>query len=344
MKHIFVVHSNITYLSALGIIAHDNLALPDCLLVSGHYLRDAPIAVNRIKLFSLNLLRPARFFNFAYDVDRKIANFTGGEQFTAYVPTVCRLEKVVVTNPLCAEICFFEEGIGSYFLQFPFDNHVYDDRNGFLRPKFSWRYIKDTFFAVANLIRGDSQRLHSMPQNYNCYVNGICRRFYGFNKAVFPLCDAPTVINFSAIADRFTFESTVDLSGECVLIGEGLFSLAEGYSVEQYMGILRDIVLPWVTERGVKHVMWKPHYNENEASRAGTLDVFRGTDIAITQIPDNVILEIALLQSHDTRVVGCTSSLLFYGALMGLECYSYHDRAALPALNIPIYWEQVKNI
>lgn len=344
MKHIFVLHSNITYLSALGIIARDNLDLSDCLLISERYVRDIPVPVKTVKLFTLNLLRPARFFNFAHDVDRIIANFTGGDQFTAYVPTVCRLEKVIITHPRLSELCFFEEGIGSYNSQFPLDNHVYDDRNGFLRPKFSWRYIKDTFLAVANLIRGESQRLHSMPQNYNCYVNGICHRFYGFNKAAFPLCDEPAVIDFSAIANRFMFERTVDLTGEHVLIGEGLFSLLHGYSVEQYMGILRDIVVPWLTERGVKRVMWKPHYNENETSIKGTLHVFREAGIAVTQIPDDVILEIALLQSRDLTVVGCTSSLLFYGSLMGLECYSYHDRAALPALGMRVYWEQVKNI
>ena len=50
MKHVFCIHSNITYLAALGVVCRENLPLVDVVIVSNNnYERDINVKVHKIR-------------------------------------------------------------------------------------------------------------------------------------------------------------------------------------------------------------------------------------------------------------------------------------------------------
>ena len=331
MKHVFVVHSHITYLAALGVAAQKGLASEDILFVSQHYRREAPVPVVPIHLFSCNVLRPREFFDFARRTDRLIERFTGGEPFRAYVPALTKPAKVVATHSLCAGFDFIEEGLGSYLRQYAPDVHTYEQRNTPMRASLSGRYIKSLIYTTANVLRGETARFTALPVHYTSYANDPKVGFYGFHPAVFPLADTPTLLDFRQTTERFDFSAEPTLpDGAVVLIGEGLFSLVSGYSVAQYVELLQGTVVPWLQRRDTRQIYLKHHYNESDESRRASRAVFQEAGIEVRAIDDSVVLEAVLLRSKDIALVGYSSSLLFYGALMGCNAYSYRADDGLP--------------
>lgn len=346
MKHIFVVHSNITYLAALGVIALKELSPGDVMIVSQHYVRAHPIEVVRLKLFSKNILRPRRFFNFAHQIDRLIEKFTCGTPFELYIPAMTKPAKVVATNSLCARINFIEEGMGSYLKSYNMDSHTYEDRAEGYRANLSWAYIKHTINSIANILRGETMRLHAMPMNYTSYVGRSEHDFYCFHHSAFPLSDPDRhrLISMRAVGHNFVFEKKTQLSDQYVLIGEGLFSLSADYSTDEYIKVLELHVVPWLKENGVKELYIKHHYNESKESQDGSRAVFTRNDISINIIPNDTIMEIELQGERNVTLVGCSSSLLFYGALSGAKSFSYADKLHKPTLSIQAFREEVKQI
>lgn len=343
MKHIFVVHSNITYLAALGVVTLKKLELDNVLFVSQHFVRSAPIPVVPIRLFSRNLFRPCRFFNFAHRVDRLIDQFIQGQSFRAYVPALTKPAKVIVTHNRCLGFDFIEEGIGSYLRQFPLENHTYEYRTDSFRASCSGHYLKRLAYGLLNLLRGETPRLTALPINYTSYAGTSGIGFYGFHASVFPLADHRELLDFRQITKRFDFSTEGSLPDEaCVVIGEGLFSLVNGYSVDQYTKLLEDRVVPWLKQRKISSIYLKHHYNESQESMTKSLAVFTQANIDVQLIDRAVILEMVLLRSRGITLFGYSSSLLFYGALMGCRSYSYCDSNA--AVAIDSYWHVVERI
>lgn len=344
MKHIFVVHSNITYLSALGVISELGLDKGDFIICSQYYMRTKPVPVIKLKLFSRNILRANYFFNFARHIDRLVGRFTGGAQFALYIPAMTKPAKIFATHPACVSINFMEEGIGSYCAQFPAENHVYEYRTFPARASFSSRYFRSLFIAVANVLRGETPYITAIPLNYTSYAGSPNIAFYGFHNSVFPLAATRTVISMSDIAAQFSFPKKFDLTSSCVLIGEGLFSLVSSHNVGEYIDVINDHLIPWLKSRNISVVYIKHHYNESDESKSRSADALLAAGIELYLIPDNIILETELIGCSGVTLIGCSSSLLFYGALMGCNSYSYAGRLNHPLIDIESYWQQVELI
>ena len=95
MKHIFVVHSQITYLAALAIICEEKMVDDDYLLIgfkSFNYTLPVNIVTTRgQKIWGGRM-------GVASDVDRVVNHFIGNDSFIAYFSVVDKLARLLLTQ------------------------------------------------------------------------------------------------------------------------------------------------------------------------------------------------------------------------------------------------------
>ncbi|MEG0725162.1 MAG: hypothetical protein RR485_03885 [Mucinivorans sp.] len=331
MKHVFVVHSNITYLSALGVMAAEGLSVDDCILVSeGVFMRSDPVPMVAIpymrglKACGFNLLIYLTPYKY---VDQKIAELTAGEPFTAYVATLGKLARYTITHPLCAQFHFVEEGLLSYVTLIKLDILTLHNSDSQFRPRGLISRLKDIKWA---LVRAYSPRISALPLFYNAYA-APDRRFYGYTAQSHTLIDPACrrLISMEQITARFHFDHTLDLDNSVIWIGDCVDGI--GHTAAQYISAIeRGLVDQVLSAEKISHIFVKFHYREDAASRAATLDVFARHAIAVTIVADSAIMEIELLGTTSVRLYGTYSSLLVYGVFAGCRAFSV-DRFYEPA-------------
>lgn len=346
MKHIFVVHSHITYLAALGVIEHDGLSLSDCVLVSPSYQRAEPVAVQIMPF--LSGLRANRFSIGCYlqpskHIDRAINRLTNGERYTLYFSVTLPLVRVLMSNALCGEFHLLEEGVSAYVAWFDLPTMTTYSRAGFRAGGLVSR-LRDTLLP---LLRGYTSRLQALPIFYNAYQHPD-RKFYGFSDSSYvQLAVGQRVrLSFESIARRFDFSAVgVDLSGATIWLGDCVDS-SQSDSARYFEALEQGFIKQVVLANSIDRVFVKFHYRESLASRNATLELFARHGVEIEVIHDTVIMEIALLSCADAKLYGTYSSLLLYAAFIGHKAYSV-DRfytAGVLDKRICSFWEYVEKL
>jgi len=123
MRHLFLVHSNLTHLLARRVVEYEGIEPEDvALLVRRRYRPDE----RRFRVVHLPIYKGVRKplpkrFGLLYGrrrlraVDGLLYEITEGHPFHFYVPhTLKRFERVVLSHPSCAGFSFLEEGLAAY--------------------------------------------------------------------------------------------------------------------------------------------------------------------------------------------------------------------------------------
>src|SRR5436309_2433551 len=119
MKHVFLVHSPITYLVSVSIISELKLPNEDSIIIFHEFDRieqaDLYISVSLnefyTKTLSKKLISYVRHFNLVRRMDTLLDAVLKGEKFVAYVPVLTRIGKSLITNAKCCAFNFIEEGL-----------------------------------------------------------------------------------------------------------------------------------------------------------------------------------------------------------------------------------------
>lgn len=346
MKHIFVVHSHITYLAALGVIEHEGLPLSDCVLVSPSYQRAEPVTVQIVPY--LSGLRANRFSIGCYlrpiqRIDRVISRLTNGERYTLYFSVTLPLVRVLLTNVLCTDFHIIEEGVSAYVSWFDLPTMTTYSRAGF-RARGLVSRLRDT---ILPLLRGYTSRLQALPIFYNAYQHPD-RKFYGFSDSSYvQLAVGHRVkLSFESIVRRFDFSAVgVDLSGATIWLGDCVDS-SQSDGVRYFEALEQGFINHILSNRSTARVFVKFHYRESLASRNATLELFARHGVDVEVIHDTVIMEIALLSCAGAKLYGTYSSLLLYAAFIGHKAYSV-DRfytAGVLDNRISSFWDYVEKL
>lgn len=124
MKHIFFVHSNLTYLGALSVINQLNINSKDIILSTNYSFKlpnsEIP-TINLSNLLEKNTERKSwkeRLFNSRCNYlkfDDLLNNLVDQQKFAIYLPHIGHKEyRIIANHPNCLEVNFIEDGIGSY--------------------------------------------------------------------------------------------------------------------------------------------------------------------------------------------------------------------------------------
>ena len=300
MRHLFFVHSNITYLVARQVIRTQELPLADCglLLARNFQPTDSPVATAPLPnvLFPLTLAVWRTRRKIAL-VDAVIDELTHTEEFELYCPhTDNNLTRLAVTHPRCAGVSYIEEGMATYAV----------------------KGIGSKPFSVKHSVLGYALSGGRLP--HLSFYEASYRRAYGIHELAFPDLARKTVVGLPF----GTAIGTPPLDDAQILVFDAL--------IEQHVATpqkLADTLLG-LFERycaaGVRQVYVKYHpmqagnpalqvfYQELMARYAGQIE-FR-------ELPAAVVLEDVAYTYRNVTFTVIVSSVGFYARLCGQPVYS----------------------
>lgn len=338
MKHIFVVHSNVSYLVALATIKYENIAEGNYIIISDSYQRDAPIKVYNQPYFLLGkktlLKYPIDIFFPDKRLDSFISDFVGNDVFYAYVPCFLYISKVLVTNRRCAGFNFIEEGASNYAMPINWVNYsCYYSLN--------WRsHFSKTCWLEA--LRGNNAKMASIPLLYNAYVAAGRRNFYGLSEETF-VGAATTKVSLNPIVplfkDMYNGISS-ELTDSIVWVG-GNYVEVGSCTMDDMRNMYVKYLKTFLESSGIRKLYVKFHPNEISRNRTVQLNVLSSLNIECLVIPDSVCLEICMLKAKNMTLCGLNSTLLLYASMMGHQSVSFCKY--MPS-TISSMWERINMI
>lgn len=359
MKHIFLVHTPITYLGALRIIQHLNIEKNDAIFLFQSFRPNIEINEHYKGIqidghyAGSNFLKKAlkRTVNFSITAkfDKLITKVSEGETFTAYIPVVTFIHKLLITHKYCVRFNFFEEGLAQYYKEETLEsiNAAYS--------KLSWRvsisgHFKNTLRDMYLMARGYNLKLMALPFSYSCYHAVKHVYFYGYSADAFPLVENGRRIIIPLHTDDFSFipkNPKLILDNSFIWIGDpGVVHY--GYDKEVYLQGIRNGCISLLKKKNINRIFIKFHRDEPAVLRKEIEAVFELYKIQVIIIPDTEILELYLPGAVNVTLIGVYSSLLYYAAIMGQASYSVFNYVkheygrGIANRDFSFFWQKVK--
>jgi hypothetical protein len=360
LKHLFLVHSPITYLIAVSVISDLNLSEKDAIIIFFEFQKiiqtNKYVAVSIGEFYSKKSLVKKtwnyfRYFNVIKRIDKLTDSVTSNEKFIAYVPVLLFAGKALVTHKNCVSFNFIEEGLMNYYKEETLQSIT------IIKAKDPWRsnLLKNTKLVLNEMyevLRGYNFKLQALPFSYSCY-NGFANiLFYGFGNDSFPLVskDKQRVVpfkknTFSGIQQK----EELDLTDQTIWIGDGAV-IQHNLSQSVYIKGIERGCIAYLQQNNIQNIFVKFHRDEPASLRETVREVFLNNGINIQVIPDNIILELLLFESTNTTLIGVFSSLLYYAVVMNHSAFSIYNflkeeySKLFAGRDFSFYWNVVKLI
>jgi hypothetical protein len=340
MKHIFTIHSHVTFLVAYSIIKYLNLDKEDVILLSSKYkvsvggFRVEEAFQTRFKglkdkLFTLNAPRAH---------DRYIDKLTGGQPFTAYVDLMSYYQKILITHPKCKSFHFIEEGNGAYQEFDDLTDLTWPERSTSYRNK---GYLDGTFFkAFFRVLRGYNLRLLSIPYNYMAFTNFEGLKFYCFSDSSYYNAPAEKKIILRPEPNEELKQMALNpgLDKQVIWI-DGSNGRYTGLTEDYYhRAIDRAIII--LKERGVikDKTYVKLRMGEDETENY-LIKALKRSGILVEVLPGATVLEAFFVVSYHCTIIGNLSAALEYAHCFGHKTYSIYS---LFEKRVPTFFDRMK--
>ena len=320
MKHIFVVHSQITYLAALAIICEEKMVDDDYLLIgfkSFNYTLPVNIVTTRgQKIWGGRM-------GVASDVDRVVNHFIGNDSFIAYFSVVDKLDRLLLTHEKCLDCNLFEEGFVSYRKYYTL-NDLSIECNGYPKRlrKFG-DYIKVLKHYLSLMFKGITPRVNALPFLYVSYITPD-RKFYCLSDDTFPLALKRVPISLNNIVGRFSFTPSINIDNTYIWCSNSTYDHFKDKRI-CYVDYLKESVLPYLKNLKIKELQIKYHPRESVQSRIIFKDLCEKNGIKTVDIQDDIFMEVELIYAKNVTMLGEISSLLYYNALLGHRSISFYN-------------------
>jgi hypothetical protein len=300
MKHLFYVHSGITWLIAQAIIEETNIAGPDVIIMLGRgvsfdnlYCCYSLDSDEQQLAFapSYGSKKVLSFLSTLTTLDRKIARLVGNSDFLIYLPTERNyLMQFLQTHRLCVGRNFMEEGLLTYnesFLKHGADQSL----------SARLQYLIRTPFHLNRTLVGTNNKTRYSPDTFTIFVCTIAAVSVLRSFTVQQVNIAPYVKKYPSATLQgylFVFDPVVEKQ---ICEKEVFLRCFNNFIQKQ---------IPSLSSRlAVK-------FHPQQSSFEMYLDVFNGHNIDYYIVPQDVIPEALLLGSSNVMTLGLCSSVLFY--------------------------------
>ena len=293
MKHIFVVHSQITYLAALAIICEEKMVDDDYLLIgfkSFNYTLPVNIVTTRgQKIWGGRM-------GVASDVDRVVNHFIGNDSFIAYFSVVDKLARLLLTHEKCLDCNLFEEGFVSYRKYYTL-NDLSIECNGYPKRlrKFG-DYIKVLKHYLSLMFKGITPRVNALPFLYVSYITPD-RKFYCLSDDTFPLALKRVPISLNNIVGRFSFTPSINIDNTYIWCSNSTYDHFKDKRI-CYVDYLKESVLPYLKNLKIKELQIKYHPRESVQSRIIFKDLCEKNGIKTVDIQDDIFMDFDWIAWH----------------------------------------------
>lgn len=356
MKHIFSIHSPITYLVALATVEHLKLEDEDVMfLCDGFYLPFRKISTVDFSAYYKKKNKVSQVYallkNFSKTslLDNIIDKFIGSNAFTGYVSVMRLVEKTLVTHKRCDHFNFIEEGLAHYYIGETLAALSIE------RTRESWRWSlskfslwKEMTFNIFSTLRGYNFKLRTLPFSYSSYVHFSNVSYYGITEMAFPMANKNKHLvtipaNLKLNIAKFDFDNSI------IWIGDNGVDYY-GYSKEVYLNGIEKGLIGYLKKKMISTLFVKFHRGENQEMRKEQERLLHTHGIEFIVIPDDYIMELNLVNARNTVLCGVYSSLLFYANAMGHTTLTIYNiikdeyQKNLEGKNLDFFWNRVKNI
>ena len=325
MKHIFTVHSSITFLVAYSTIKHLSLDKSDVLIISTNYtipLDDYKVVPGFTEARNSTLIQKLKYFNVPKSFDNYLTPHLEGEVFTAYVDLMSYFQKILITHKKCQAFHFIEEGNSAYQVNDDLIDITWHERQN------GWRSsgILD-LKSIVRILRGYNLRLLSLPYIYSAYANMELTRFFVFSEnAYYNVAPDKRVVvkppngdaNIKKLAgDHYLNDATIWLDGS----NARYTGLEESY----YYDAIKKAI-PLLKEKGVikDKVYAKLRPGIKDISTNKLVSILRENGLEVEVMPNDLILEAFFIQSNNCKIIGVLTAALEYAHVFGHEVYSIY--------------------
>lgn len=358
MKHIFLVHSPITYLVSISIIIKLEIPKEDAIIIFERFNAGVQENENYIartlhehfnKNFSVKkIAHYFKHFSLIGRIDFLINNTIYDKKFVAYIATLTYSAKTLITHQNCFTFNFIEEGLADYYKEEMLNNlnPVYS--------KDSWRssilkQTKRVLNEVYWVLRGYNFKLLGLPFSYSCYHAFDNVSFYGLAEESFPLIYNKNKVIVSFEKENFEYINSnieIDLDNKFVWVGDAGI-VQHGYKENVYLEGIEKGCIGFLNARSIKNIFIKFHKDEPPVLRATIQKLFQQNEISFTIIPDSVIMELLLFRSTNVTLIGIYSSLLYYASIMKHNCFSVYEFVkqeygrSISNRDFAFYWNKV---
>ncbi|WP_462264585.1 polysialyltransferase family glycosyltransferase [Mucilaginibacter sp.] len=308
MKHLFYIHSHTTYLTALGVIELKELQPENIIMVrtrnyssnlTAHNYKQVDLSAEftlsqsyKYNIFKLNaLLR---------QIDRLIYTLAG-ESYIAYLPHVgVFLMQVIFTHPLCAGLALLEEGSNAYAKKFQIKQFNYKN---WVKETYSKALLLNRYwFTLYGL-------LHNIKKEYPTEAFGSSAKTFEH------LPYKKTIVKWPALTCSYQVKA-----GAPVFILEG--AIENHYATKEiYLNSVKQVV----NENAVDVNYIKFHPAQTADNKETIKSYFNALNKELIVLPDDLPFELIILNSIDLRIIGFSSSLLYYARLYGHQVTSYEN-------------------
>jgi hypothetical protein len=309
MKHIFFIHSYITYLVSLKVIEKEHLDKQDCaFLINRKIIINDVIATYDIEQFGSAGMFPinrnlSKSWSALKSIDIFIDKITGHRPYFFYCPqTSLRIISAFITNRRCKGFNLIEEGLASYFERGVINKSQLPERQS-LKVKL-------------NKILGYGNRL----PNLHFFDSGY-KKAYGISEHSFPSFRDKVVLgNYFIKSNGHNHE----YDHKHILVFDALIE-AKLVTSEQYLQALESLI-EYFIRGSIKDVYFKLHpeqlkaYGSSEIVRAFLNKVH---SVRFKELPPDTILEQIIAFNSNLTLYIVISSVGLYAAFAGHKVYSF---------------------
>jgi hypothetical protein len=354
MKHLFSVHSPITFLIAHAAIEFLKLDVKDVIILSNGY--KLPIDKYKNFPFFTNLSRTwtqkIKYLNAPISEDNYLNGLLEGENFIAYIDLMSYHQRIFITHSLCSGFHFIEEGNASYRDDDTLEDLTWDKRGQPYRLYTLSQRLVEAVRAAKWAMRGYSHRLISIPYGYTNFNFFEDVRYFCFSELAFPSIDPTKKVivplqqskELTAMAGNISLSNAViwmDGSGKAFTqLPDEVYYRAIDRGIERLQGVLSG--------RSV-YVKLRPGLTDYSTNYLYQRLKEKGLDVSV--MPNNLIIECVFANSSDCIVIGNLSSALFYANIFGHHSYSiyslFDQKVSTVFDQMSGFWskvEQLKNI
>lgn len=351
MKYIFIVHSPITYLAALGVIYKEKFNFSDVLIISETFgLNNEPIPILKLSKYNnkgklRSLFRSAIRKKLYKLIHQKIGN----KSFIAFIPVFHYIDRFLVLHKNCYGFHFIEEGLSAYYSAFNIKQHVVIPDGNILYSNNILKRVKETVLQTIYVCKGYTGKLNAIPTFYLAYANDKNINFYGFNSSAHQYALNKKIISIGDIAEHFDFKSSLNLKDCYIWINDPDLQISLDCSIDEYLNIIDKGYIEFLKSKNVSFSYLRFHYRDTIQQKQIITDFFINKGIKVVIIPNSIILEIELIKANNICLFGFYSSLLLYGSILGCKSYSiinYHEYLKTNPINDQIgsFWGFVQKL
>lgn len=340
MKHVFVIHSNLTYLAALGVISKENISLNDVVILAFHHSMENinnPIKCYYIKNYGIKDIfkYPYRTLRYVSWVDKIINELCCNENYVAYIDSMFPLPKIVATNKHCLNYHFLEEGLSVYNGTIPKWLHSYCPYSDF-RHKNIRHFINDIFL----IIKGYTNSVIQLPIVYNGYFNTENVKFYGFREESFyGVTKNKIKIDLKDVANKFDFHTNYNFNNVSVWLGTLICGTR---NINTYIEAIEKFCIPHLKKQNQKKIYIKFHPAQSQEYRELEYEIFKKNEFDVIIIPDNIFFEIEMIKAINLSIYAVDTSVMLYALLCNIKCFSIIKRLKdFQWVNTPVLWNNI---